>query len=597
MRLGRRSIVSKVLRASKMPRLPRGDIKVIVRPRNGLNIRSTCGASLDEVIRNGAEVGDDEMITICPNPTQNILMISTTEEGTATKIAKMKVLTINEKRSRSENRHHPQQDIGGATPGGKQKGPRKITWRDIVTGTTADSAQGHPLSGRPWAAADPGLATRMENMKKENKELRQELAKARKQNEKSTRKIEELQQTPNEILKRMGGHPAETPFSGASSSHEAADERDTTSAVGDGDTDMGCGGEYEAPVVVGFKRKSRSDSQQFESTENHAQEPKRARPAGRKIDVIEEMVDKLINMTERLFETLLIRLNESDAERNAQYAAVNNQLAHVNKRIEYLVCRTAQLQQQGQGHDELGGDASTILNRSSNVNTTHPEKGGTHGQSRSPNVFGRNHGCVPQKLCDVMDENMSAGRTWKILRHLLNPTSTRTATRSQMAKLRHTYKDDPQAFVEEIIQTHLTRPGRNMHPAHDLQRRKCRAAAILKAHGSQEGVLFVNAARYPLSAGGGDGGRSELPPLPVNERGKVEALTLPTLLLLQQQRLQRQRQHQQRVRSAAAGPAFSLAVLDTTGKVRVTASARLPSSEAAEEMAIALAVLHSGADN
>nr|XP_037283978.1 serine/arginine-rich splicing factor 4-like [Rhipicephalus microplus] len=103
-------------------------------------------------------------------------------------------------RSRSENRHHPQQDIGGATPGGKQKGPHKITWHDILTGTKADSTQGHPLSGRPWAAADPGLAARMENMEKENRELRQELAKARKQNEKSTRKIEELQQTLNEIL-------------------------------------------------------------------------------------------------------------------------------------------------------------------------------------------------------------------------------------------------------------------------------------------------------------------------------------------------------------------------------------------------------------
>nr|XP_037289516.1 serine/arginine repetitive matrix protein 2-like [Rhipicephalus microplus] len=146
-------------------------------------------------------------------------------------------------RSRSENRHHPQQDIGGARPGGKQKGLRQITWRDTVTGTKADSAQGHPLSGRPQAAADPGLAARMENMEKENRELRQEFTKARKQNEKSTRKIKELQQTLNEILKRMGGYPAEIPSSGTSSSHEAADECDTTSAVGDGDTEMGCGGE------------------------------------------------------------------------------------------------------------------------------------------------------------------------------------------------------------------------------------------------------------------------------------------------------------------------------------------------------------------
>ncbi|KAH8042034.1 hypothetical protein HPB51_020147 [Rhipicephalus microplus] len=245
-------------------------------------------------------------------------------------------------------------------------------------GTEADSAQKHPLSGRSRTAADAGLAARMEDTKKENRELRQELAKARKQNEKSTRKIEELQQTLNKILKQMGGHPTETPSSGASSSHGGADERDTTSAVRDGDTDMGCGGEYEAPVAVSFKRKSLRDSQHFEGAENHTQEPKRARPAVQKIDVIEEMVDKLTNKTERLLETLPIRLNESDAERNAQYAAVNNQLAAVIKRLEYLERGMAQLQQQGQGHAESGANPSTILNRSRNVNTTHTEKGGTH---------------------------------------------------------------------------------------------------------------------------------------------------------------------------------------------------------------------------
>ncbi|KAL1415366.1 hypothetical protein MTO96_029476 [Rhipicephalus appendiculatus] len=98
MRQGGRSIVSKVLRASNMPRLPRDDIKIIVRSRDGLNIRSTCGVSLDKAIRNGAGLGDDEMITICPNPTQNILVISTPEEKTALKIVKIKVLTIDGKR-------------------------------------------------------------------------------------------------------------------------------------------------------------------------------------------------------------------------------------------------------------------------------------------------------------------------------------------------------------------------------------------------------------------------------------------------------------------------------------------------------------------
>ncbi|KAL3246921.1 hypothetical protein MRX96_057363 [Rhipicephalus microplus] len=234
----------------------------------------------------------------------------------------------------------------------------------------SELSRGHHLSGHPWAAADFGLAARMENMEKEDRELRQDLAMARKQNEKSTRKIEKLQQTLNEILKQMRGHTTETPFFGASSSQR----------VGDGDMDMWCGGEYEASVAVGVKRKSPSDSQHFEGTENHTQEPKRARPAGRKIDVIEEMVDKLVNKTERLFETLIIWLNESDAERNTQYATVNSQPVAVNNHIEYLERGTARLQQQGQSHDEFGGGGLTVLNTSSNVNDTHTEKGSTHGQ-------------------------------------------------------------------------------------------------------------------------------------------------------------------------------------------------------------------------
>ncbi|KAH7953333.1 hypothetical protein HPB49_007217 [Dermacentor silvarum] len=73
------------------------DIKTILRPKDGLNIRNTCGMSLDEAIRKEGVVGDDEMITICPNPTQNILVINTPHETTATKIAQIKVLTTNGK--------------------------------------------------------------------------------------------------------------------------------------------------------------------------------------------------------------------------------------------------------------------------------------------------------------------------------------------------------------------------------------------------------------------------------------------------------------------------------------------------------------------
>ncbi|KAL3214530.1 hypothetical protein MRX96_034859 [Rhipicephalus microplus] len=147
----------------------------------------------------------------------------------------------------------------------------------------------------------------------------------------------------------MRGNSTETLSSGASSSQGPADECDTTSAGGDGDTDMCFEGEYEASVVVQFKLKSQSDSQNSEGKGNHTQEPKQARPGARKTYAIEEMVDKLANKTERFFETPLVRLNESDAETNAQYATVNTELAGVKKRIEYLERGMVQLQQQRQG--------------------------------------------------------------------------------------------------------------------------------------------------------------------------------------------------------------------------------------------------------
>lgn len=151
--------------------------------------------------------------------------------------------------------------------------------------------------------------------------------------------------------------------------------------------------------------------------------------------------------------------------------------------------------------------------------------------------------------------------------------------------------------VRDAIQTENM--PRNMHPVHDVQRRKRRGEAILKAHGRREGVLFVDAAKYPRPAGDsdGDGGRPP-PPLPLvqpTDRDEPQQQTPSPLLLLRHQREQRQQRRQGQ--QTAAPPAFTMAVVDTKGKVRVAASARLPSAETAEEMAIALAVLHGGVED
>ncbi|KAH7974839.1 hypothetical protein HPB49_020275 [Dermacentor silvarum] len=99
------------------------------------------------------------------------------------------------------------------------------------------------------------------------------------------------------------------------------------------------------------------------------------------------MVNKLTDKTERMSDMLLTRLNESNAGRDAQHAAVNTQLAAMNKRIEDLERGTVQLQQQH--HHHLPGRAGilspralnvpAILTSGNNANNTRTGAGATHG--------------------------------------------------------------------------------------------------------------------------------------------------------------------------------------------------------------------------
>ncbi|KAH8033735.1 hypothetical protein HPB51_015767 [Rhipicephalus microplus] len=91
--------------------------------------------------------------------------------------------------------------------------------------------------------------------------------------------------------------------------------------------------------TVGSKRENQSAVQAY-GTEN-TQEPKRPRSNAKKVDMFEQMIDKLVDETERMFEMLVMRLNESDAERNAQHATVNTQLLAMNHRIEDLEQRSS----------------------------------------------------------------------------------------------------------------------------------------------------------------------------------------------------------------------------------------------------------------
>ncbi|KAL1463942.1 hypothetical protein MTO96_043116 [Rhipicephalus appendiculatus] len=146
----------------------------------------------------------------------------------------------------------------------------------------------------------------------------------------------------------------------------------------------------EGPTV-GSKRNNPSGAPASDAG-NNTQESKRPRSSAKKVDVLEEMIDKLADKTERMFEMLLTRLNESDAERNAQHATVNTQLLAVNKRIEDLERREVQLQQPWRADVPLSvTNVPTIVNRGNNANATCPGAEGMHGQACSP-IPSHDHG-------------------------------------------------------------------------------------------------------------------------------------------------------------------------------------------------------------
>ncbi|KAH7973842.1 hypothetical protein HPB49_005541 [Dermacentor silvarum] len=88
--------VRQIIRASRMPSLPKEDYIVIVRPRGGLNLSDY---KLDRIyccLRNTAGVGREtaEEDTICINSKQNVVVLSTPSEDRAKKYGAINKLSI-----------------------------------------------------------------------------------------------------------------------------------------------------------------------------------------------------------------------------------------------------------------------------------------------------------------------------------------------------------------------------------------------------------------------------------------------------------------------------------------------------------------------
>ncbi|KAK8779200.1 hypothetical protein V5799_019457 [Amblyomma americanum] len=83
-------VKGKVIKAGRMPRLPKEEIKIVVRPKGGLDIVKVGAPTVTAGIT-GDESADD---TVCPNLHQNIVVVSTPKRTNADRYAKMRQIHI-----------------------------------------------------------------------------------------------------------------------------------------------------------------------------------------------------------------------------------------------------------------------------------------------------------------------------------------------------------------------------------------------------------------------------------------------------------------------------------------------------------------------
>ncbi|XP_065288641.2 uncharacterized protein [Dermacentor albipictus] len=94
-----RNVKQQILKASRMPALPRNDIKIVVRPKGGLNTATIGAVRIASAIYRAAGVSDQDASedTVCPNTQQNIVVISTPSSTNAEKYRKLEVIRIGDR--------------------------------------------------------------------------------------------------------------------------------------------------------------------------------------------------------------------------------------------------------------------------------------------------------------------------------------------------------------------------------------------------------------------------------------------------------------------------------------------------------------------
>ncbi|KAL1473490.1 hypothetical protein MTO96_038628 [Rhipicephalus appendiculatus] len=88
--------INRIEKASRMPKLPAGDYKVVIRPRGGLCVAALSPTDITRGIHEAAATPAEvrQFDVICPNKTQNIMVVSTPDPDRADQYRKIRKILI-----------------------------------------------------------------------------------------------------------------------------------------------------------------------------------------------------------------------------------------------------------------------------------------------------------------------------------------------------------------------------------------------------------------------------------------------------------------------------------------------------------------------
>ncbi|KAH7937957.1 hypothetical protein HPB49_018223 [Dermacentor silvarum] len=242
---GGAALKSKVLRAGRMPSLPRNDIKIVIRPRVGLDISKIGAVTVADAILAAAGISQEDLCqdTLCPNLQQNIMVASTPKRENASRYVRMRQILISGKvhelsayettphstsrgracsRGRSGSRPRssskPGHDTSGRirsrsrTPTSLRSKKPSLSWADMARGGR-EAPRGDDLR------RDSHHANELEKLRRDNEQLRKENARVKQEMSRLAAEMAEIRKL---ALSPSPAQPASVPVPVAMDTSEAS---------------------------------------------------------------------------------------------------------------------------------------------------------------------------------------------------------------------------------------------------------------------------------------------------------------------------------------------------------------------------------------